>query len=70
MSELNPCPFCHSGETRIDENKYWTGQRYVLSSVELRHWCHPQEDSYVRQTITIRARTTEQAVKVWNERKT
>ena len=65
---LLPCPFCGAGETRIDEQTYWTGMRSQVSSVNLRHFCADADDAFVKASITIRARTREQAAAAWNTR--
>lgn len=66
--ELLPCPFCGSGETRFDENNHWTGMKSVLTSVEIIHWC-PSEHVINRRTIVVKGKTREQAIELWNRRK-
>ncbi|HGT4490941.1 TPA: hypothetical protein ACM3GH_003702 [Escherichia coli] len=43
MSELKPCIFCGSGISTFDETKHWTGQRYIVLKVYLRHWCEGEK---------------------------
>ena len=65
---MKPCPFCGAGETRVDEQTYWTGMRSQVLSVNLRHWCQKAEDDFVTPVFTIRARTEAQAIETWNRR--
>lgn len=65
---LKPCPFCKGTHTEIEEQTYWTGMRNNIVAYNLRHWCDEAMDDYVRGSITFRARTREQAEKIWNER--
>lgn len=67
-TKLAPCPFCGAGETRVDEQSYWTGMSSKNLSVTLRHWCGTQPDEFVKPAFTIRARDEAQAVETWNRR--
>lgn len=62
---LLPCPFCKSGETRIDEQSFWTGMRSQVVSVSVRHWC-PKNP--LQSYVEVKATTREEAVKTWNTR--
>ena len=64
---LTPCPFCGAGVTRIDEHRHWTGMRYQVLSVEVRHWCAPS-GALPRAYISCTGKTTEEAVEKWNTR--
>lgn len=66
--EPKPCPFCGGTDTEIKENTHWTGMRSQLISVDLRHWCNNEDDSFVSPFIKIRARTKSQAIEEWNKR--
>ena len=64
-TELSPCPFCKAGETRIDEQTYWTGMRSQILSVSVKHWC---PKSPLTSFIEMKAKTKEEAVALWNTR--
>lgn len=67
MAELvMPCPFCGAGETRFDEQKHWTGLRYVVIAVTLRHWCDSNDAR--KPTITITRKTEDECLLVWERR--
>lgn len=66
--DLLPCPFCAAGETLVDPKHYWTGMSSQVISVEVRHWCGPEETSVRGSSITMRAKTEEEAVAKWNRR--
>jgi hypothetical protein len=66
-----PCPYCGAGEFRWDASRYWTGMRYIVSNVTLRHWCDAGEHkghALPRVTSQHTARTYEEALKLWNSR--
>lgn len=61
--ELKPCPFCGSGETRMDKNQHWTGMHNVVISVTLRHFC-----SIGGTQMTFTRKTEELCSDAWNTR--
>lgn len=65
IPELKPCPFCGEGETNFDDFKHWTGQRYVIVSVRLMHFCG---NGSSQASIQFRAKTREEVVTIWNTR--
>lgn len=65
---LLPCPFCGGKETQIRPNRYWTGMRSQVISVEIRHWCDEPQKGVGGSAITMRAKTEDEAVAKWNER--
>lgn len=67
-AELLPCPFCGGGQTEIHENKHWTGMRYLVMSVEVKHWCFRSEGE-LQSFITLKDKTEEDAITKWNRRK-
>ncbi|EAT0336342.1 hypothetical protein VM039_003726 [Salmonella enterica subsp. enterica serovar Worthington] len=62
MSELKPCIFCGGGTSTFDETKHWTGQRYIVLKVYLRHWCDGD-----RTKIEVMRKTHQECVDDWNE---
>lgn len=66
--DLAPCPFCDAGETLVDPKYYWTGMQSTVISVEVRHWCGPEDKGVRGSHITMRAKTEEEAVAKWNRR--
>jgi len=63
--ELRSCPFCGAGESRFDDVTHWTGQRSILLSVKLRHWCE-REEGVIQNIITLHGKTHKEAAAVWN----
>lgn len=61
-----PCRFCGAGDTRIEENTYWSGTENVVLSATIDHLCEPPANNGSYVSITIRAPTREDAVKIWN----
>lgn len=70
VAELNPCPFCGAGESRIDESTMRKGRRLIVTSVCVRHWCKPNivAVGVWSPHIEMRAKTREQAIEIWNTR--
>ncbi len=68
MEELKPCPFCGDGDTRIDEQTFWTGKRSEIISVKLRHWCETKI-GLDRQYIEFTAKDRRTLYERWNDRK-
>jgi hypothetical protein len=66
--DLLPCPFCGSKDIVISPQNYWTGMRNTVLSVEVRHWCEPQQSGVRGSSITMRAKTEDEAVAKWNLR--
>lgn len=70
VKRLDPCPFCGSGETRIDEMRLsprMDGKESALVSVIIRHWC--QKLSFAgHHSIEVRGRDHEAAINGWNRR--
>ena len=66
MENIKPCPICKGTKTELIPRQYWTGMSYKPLSVELHHWCDKQEDEFLKGSITIRAKTEEQAIEFWN----
>lgn len=66
---LLPCPFCGAGETIVKPQKYWTGMRSEVISVEVRHWC-PEHTGVRGSGVTMRAKTEAEAIEKWNRRVT
>lgn len=65
--ELEPCPFCRAGETRISESKFWTGMRNEVISVRVQHWC-PRVEGQPQSVIDIAGRDRDSAIRHWNTR--
>lgn len=74
MSEpLMPCPFCGGGETRIEENRLnrapmMSGKESPVISVEIRHWCPPQQGQPRRNHVVKVGRDMNSAIAAWNRR--
>jgi len=67
--KIIPCPLCGSDEIVIDPQTYWTGRSSQVISVTLRHWCKDfSKDNFDKKSITIRARSEEAAIALWNQR--
>lgn len=62
MSELKPCIFCGSGISTFDETKHWTGQRYIVLKVYLRHWCEGEKTK-----IEVTRNSHQECMDAWNE---
>ena len=67
-SELRPCPFCGAGETQIRDQTVWTGQRSVVTSVEIHHWCEPKS-TQLRSHLRVVGKTREEAIEAWEGKK-
>lgn len=65
--ELSQCPFCGSGETRLDKSEHWLGMRSVLISATVMHWC-PRPDGQPQSFLQVKGKTVEDAVERWNTR--
>ena len=71
LANLAPCPFCGNAkgsDTRIRENKYWTGLRFSIISIEIGHFC--PADGLPRTMISVTGKTIEQATARYNIRHT
>lgn len=66
--ELKPCPFCGGVETRIKEETYWTGMRAEVISATVYHHCDRNEERPLQSYLQIKAKTKEEAIKLWNKR--
>lgn len=66
--DLLACPFCGSQEIVISPQNYWTGMRNTVISVEVRHWCEERQDGVRGSSVTMRAKTEDEAVAKWNRR--
>ena len=65
--KLRRCNRCGGGEFDVQERKFWTGTRYVIMHVTLRHWCG--SNAGLPKTHTeITAKTKEECVSIWNTR--
>lgn len=65
---LKPCPFCPGGETKIIPSQFWTGARYEVHVVEVKHWCLFYDDTITGSVIIMRAKTEAEAIEKWNTR--
>ncbi len=65
ITDIKPCPFCGSSEIKLDENTMWTGRRYQTLSYFLHHRCTDQFKSIL---ITVKAKTKEETIELWNKR--
>lgn len=63
LDKLKACPFCGLGETRLDENTYWTGIRSRIISVTLRHHCENSK-LYIELTMP----TVDEVIEKYNSR--
>lgn len=63
---MKPCPFCGSEDHEILHNKMWTGMRYRMYSVDLRHWCRSSERPLI--FITVKGNSEQDAIDTWNKR--
>jgi len=57
---LMPCPFCGSTDVTFEDNRHWTGTRWILHSTRLYHHC--DTDGFDKIFIQIRAKTREEAI--------
>jgi len=64
---LLPCPFCGGTDTLILPHKYWTGAKYTVLSVDIRHYCGDVRGQF-NSVLTIRAKNEEEAINKWNSR--
>lgn len=72
---LMPCPFCGGGETLIEENRLnrapmMSGKESPVISVEIRHWCPPQQGQPRRNHVVKVGRDMNSAIAAWNTRVT
>lgn len=66
-AQLNPCPFCGAGETRLDKAEHWLGMRSVVISATVMHWC-PRPAGQPQSFLQVKGKTVEDAVERWNDR--
>lgn len=66
MKELEECPFCKGKNTLVQKGtRVWLGTRYgEPTHYEIMHWC---EDN--RSIIHLRAKTENEVIIKWNQRK-
>ena len=62
-----PCPFCGGSNTRVEESRHWTGQRYVALSATVVHWCN-RPDGQPQSLLKLAGRDLEDAARTWNQR--
>jgi hypothetical protein len=69
MTDLTPCPFCGAGETYFDENGFWSGDKKIVLSVEIRHHCKGEDHTERRSGfVCLRRKTKDEVIAVWNAR--
>ena len=69
FEQLNPCPFCGSGETLIVPGpSTWSGMKSSEpSTYSVRHWCDPIKGQPARMLERI-GRDKQSAIEAWNTR--
>lgn len=61
------CPFCGAGETQIQEDTLWNGNRSQVISARVMHWCQRMEGQPQRFLQTA-GKTAVDAINAWNQR--
>lgn len=61
---LDKCKICGGTNSRIQEDKYWTGERSIIYSYTLLHWCSC--DKIINGCLRYKFKTREELYEFWN----